>query len=180
MSDHQGIPDLGKQLAAYERRIYELERKLRLLDEPEQLGGCCVTLCAFKSGSTSLAPGATGSLSFTMKRPSRGRVLLWGTATAELASGADLFFGGRISVGGTFYDPRITERNQAAAAGDRVSVAPCLALDFIMGTDLTCTFEVQNHAGGTLTWKSAAFIGQVFATRAGSVACSPPIGGTGV
>jgi len=174
------MPDLGKQLAAYERRIYELERKLRLLEEPEAFGGCCTTYCAFKSGSTSLAAGATGTLTFNIKRPSRGRVLLWGVAAAMLAAGTDLFFGGRISVGGTFYDPRVTERNQAAAVGDRVSVAPLLAVDFSIGADMACTFEVQNHAGGTLTWLSGAFIAQVFTTRAGSVSCSPPIGGTGV
>lgn len=174
------MPDLGKQLAQYERRIYELERKLRLLEEPEAPSSCCTTLCAFKSGSSNLAAGATGSLSVTLKRPSRGRVLLWGTATGLLAAGTDLFFGGRISVGGTFYDPRITERNQAAAVDDRVSVAPYIALDFVSGADVTCTFEVQNHAGGTITWKSGAFIGHVLYTRQGTLSCSPPIGGTGV
>jgi len=174
------MPSDVKEQAKQNERLYELERKSRLDDDAAVQDGCCMTYCAFKSGSSTLTPGATGTLTFNIKRAMRGRVLVWGTAAAMLAADTDLFFGGRISVGGTFYDPRITERSQAAAVGDRVSVAPMVAVDFSMGSDMAVTLEVANHAGGTLTWLSGALLAHVFYTRSGSLGCSPPIGGTGV
>lgn len=180
MSDHLGMPSDIKTQAKQNERLYELERKARLDEDAGNVGGCCLTYCAFKSGTTSLGPGGTGSLTFNIKREQRGRVLVWGTASAMLASGTDLFFGARISVGGTFYDPRSTERSQGAAIDDRVTVTPLLAIDFSMGADQAVAMEVQNHSGATLTWLSGALIAHVFYTRGGSTTCSPPIGGTGV
>jgi hypothetical protein len=180
VSDHLGVPSLGKEQAKQNERLYELERKARLDEDADPHGGCCLTYCAFKSGTSTLGAGVTSSLTFNIKREQRGRVLVWGTACARIDTGTDLFFGGRISVGGTFYDPRITERKQGATAGDRVSVAPLVAVDFTMGTDMAVAFEVANHWGSSLTWLSGALIAHVFYTRAGSLSCSPPIGGTGV
>jgi hypothetical protein len=174
------MPSLTKGQAKQDERLYELERKARLDEDADVQDGCCMTYCAFKSGTSSLAAGATGSLTFNIKREKRGRVLVWGTASARIDTGTDLFFGGRISVGGTFYDPRITEREQGATAGDRVSIAPLLAVDFTMGADMAVAMQVQNHGGSGLTWLSGALIAHVFYTRAGSLSCSPPIGGTGV
>jgi hypothetical protein len=118
-------------------------------------------------------------LSFTLKRPRRGRLLLWGTIGCTVPfSKTSIGFGARFRIGGTYYEPWPKEIRNTAVAGDAMSASPCLAWDFGMGTDVTIELVVQNLLGDDITWSTGSLIGHRFDTRAGSASCAPPVGGT--
>ena len=179
MTDHLGMPDDMKTQVRQNERIYELERKARLTEDAAEPMGCCVTYCAFKSGTSTLTPGSEDTLSFTLKRPRRGRLLLWGTIGATVPfTKTQLGFGARFRIGGTFYEPWPKDLRQTAAVGDAGSVSPALAWDFGMGADVTIELVIQNLLAQDITWSTGSLIGHRFDTRSGSTSCAPPVGGT--
>jgi len=166
--------------ASHDRRLSELERKLLEKDDAPPSVGCCDSWCAYLTGAVDLASGATSTvLSVTVPRPRAGRIKAEGYASTVLLNGdGDYFWTARLSYGGTLYEPRARFRNLAGLQFDESNGSMGSLFDFHAGAGLVVGLFIHNASAQSIRVAAASLTVEARG-RGGSVACVPPLSGTG-
>lgn len=163
------------KLANHERRVTNLERRMRdeADDPPEE--GCCKLWCVFATPGSSITSFNIGTpLTLDIPRATSCRLKIdWCIDYAQSSAGV-FAFQPQLVIGGTVRRPIMPFASQDGKASDTQPVAGLCVVDVAGGsTDITIDLQIFNTGANTIFLNDGMMAIQKFPKNSGSHACDP-------